>query len=188
MIPLTGDEWVISDTHFNHDVAWMSASRPDGWQETLIENWARLVAPTDVVIHLGDLELGTASEMDAVAPRLPGIKLLVPGNHDRRSVTRYRRWGFLPVTRRERYATTAGFSSRYRDKRGRDVLVHLCHEPIDMRDTVFTWTQVHGHLHVNGNHEAFDTGVPMVNVNPEYIGFAPIRLKDAVGRAKRYVP
>lgn len=55
-----------SDTHFNHTNIIKYCQRPfrDIYEmnETLIANWNNVVAPDDIVFHLGDFCLGGADE------------------------------------------------------------------------------------------------------------------------------
>jgi calcineurin-like phosphoesterase family protein len=61
------------------------ADRPDGWQDTIIENWNRLIQPEEIVFHVGDLTLGKRENIEDLAPLLNGELYLMRGNHDRRS-------------------------------------------------------------------------------------------------------
>lgn len=49
----------------------------------LIRRGNQAVAPTDVVLHLGDVALGPIAESLPLTAQLHGRKFLVPGNHDR---------------------------------------------------------------------------------------------------------
>jgi calcineurin-like phosphoesterase family protein len=57
-IPIDDSTWIISDTHFFHENIGRYCDRPDGWQDTIIENWNRMIQPEEIVFHLGDLALG----------------------------------------------------------------------------------------------------------------------------------
>ena len=50
--------WLISDTHFFHANIGQYCSRPDDWQDLIIENWNCFIQPDEIVFHLGDLALG----------------------------------------------------------------------------------------------------------------------------------
>ena len=56
--------------------------------ELMIENWNKLVKPTDKVYHLGDVFYKSGNS-DEIAKRLNGEKVLVRGNHDRREAQWY---------------------------------------------------------------------------------------------------
>jgi predicted phosphohydrolase len=82
--------WAISDLH-------LSFARPDRrerhaarWRDhaaKVEENWRRVVKPPDVILIPGDLS-GAGNHRDvqpdlAWLHRLPGTKVIAPGNHDR---------------------------------------------------------------------------------------------------------
>lgn len=80
--------WWTSDTHFSHANIIKYTQRPfadtDEMNRELTSRWNAVVAPTDVVWHLGDLALGRDIEQQVMmTAALNGRKLLVPGNHDR---------------------------------------------------------------------------------------------------------
>lgn len=86
--------WFISDTHFNHKNILQFTTFEGGprirpefdsleeMNETIIQNWNKLVTPQDKVYHLGDVIFGPNKDYDKVLSRLNGKKRLVVGNHD----------------------------------------------------------------------------------------------------------
>ena len=54
--------------------------------ETLIENWNRVVRQDDIVFHLGDFCLGGSHECTKILNRLNGKIYLVLGNHDMKNI------------------------------------------------------------------------------------------------------
>lgn len=54
--------------------------------ETLIENWNRVVSQDDIVFHLGDFCLGGSHECTKILNRLNGKIYLVLGNHDMKNI------------------------------------------------------------------------------------------------------
>jgi calcineurin-like phosphoesterase family protein len=50
--------------------------------ETLIQNWNKVVKPGDIVYHLGDVAMGDRPALGSVMARLNGRKRLIVGNHD----------------------------------------------------------------------------------------------------------
>ena len=62
--------WIIADTHFFHANIGQYCSRPEGWQDLIIENWNRLIQPGDTVFHMGDLALGKKEDTEALIPLL----------------------------------------------------------------------------------------------------------------------
>lgn len=86
------DIWVISDTHFSHkNILTFNDKvgkpiRPfssvEDMNETIIENWNKVVKKGDKVYHLVDVVFGDKKDFGALWARLNGSKRLVVGNHD----------------------------------------------------------------------------------------------------------
>ena len=81
------DTWFISDTHFQHKNI-IKFCRPefadvDEMNEFIIEQWNSHIAPTDRVIHGGDITFGSKDRFcENIFPRLNGEIELILGNHD----------------------------------------------------------------------------------------------------------
>lgn len=79
-------DFVTSDQHFGHARIIELTGRPyadvEEMNRALIENWNRVVGPTDTVLHLGDLALGHRRDTIPITKALNGRKLLIAGNHD----------------------------------------------------------------------------------------------------------
>jgi calcineurin-like phosphoesterase family protein len=85
--------FITSDTHFNHQNIATYCDRPPDFTEIIIKRWHETVKPEDLIIHLGDVQIGKKS--DWIMPSLPGRKILVRGNHDQQwSNTRWMSAGF----------------------------------------------------------------------------------------------
>jgi calcineurin-like phosphoesterase family protein len=92
--------YFTADTHFCHrmvaDLRGFGSSEEH--DEAIIANWNRVVRPSDLVWHLGDVGLGNEARILAQAARLNGHKQLITGNHDacwpgnRGARSRQRRW------------------------------------------------------------------------------------------------
>lgn len=80
-------DFVTSDTHFGHGRIIELSGRPFSsvghMNGELIRRWNTVVKPTDVVVHLGDVALGTLDQSLPLGLCLNGRKYLIPGNHDR---------------------------------------------------------------------------------------------------------
>lgn len=76
-------------THFNHTKIIEYCDRPfssvEEMNEALISNWNKVVKPSDIVFHLGDIALGGAEAWKLLIPRLNGKIHLILGNHDIRN-------------------------------------------------------------------------------------------------------
>ena len=85
------NRFLISDTHFGHTNTWAKFTVEDGsplrpftsteeMDETMVDNWNRVVRPKDTVYHLGDVVIARRN-LETVK-RLNGRKILIRGNHD----------------------------------------------------------------------------------------------------------
>ncbi len=80
--------WLISDTHFLHQNIIEYCNRPENFDEIIQENWNAIVAPDDIVYHLGDFAAGVGKVHDGfyklqkIGRSLNGTKILIRGNHD----------------------------------------------------------------------------------------------------------
>lgn len=177
-------DYITSDTHFSHARISELASRPfrsvTEMDAELIRRWNQTVAPTDVVLHLGDVALGPIDQSLPLTAQLNGRKLLVPGNHDRVSpATQSRRaierfaplyeqagWTILPEIIDGTRCGTRILASHYPyfgDSHEADR--HTSHRPVDRGIPL-----LHGHTHDRDNgpvgHQ-FHVGV-------DAFGYAPI--------------
>lgn len=74
--------WLISDTHFGHDFLKQLGVRGDNYEREMLNSWNSLVQESDTVIHLGDVAFTGTTALGSTFKNLPGIKVLVRGNHD----------------------------------------------------------------------------------------------------------
>lgn len=80
--------WLTSDSHFGHRAmaatgkGWRPFATVEEHDETLIENWNKIVKPNDEVWHLGDVGFGNEEGVLGKVQRLNGDKHLIAGNHD----------------------------------------------------------------------------------------------------------
>ena len=90
--------WFTGDSHFNHANIMKYCGRPFSsvkeMDETIIENWNRVVKPSDDVYHLGDFAfVRTREDVEAYVQKLNGRIHLIFGNHDKGAVRQAR--GFV---------------------------------------------------------------------------------------------
>ena len=82
--------YFTSDTHFYHSNIIGFCKRlfknVEDMNETLIENWNRVVGQDDIVFHLGDICLGGSHEWTKILNRLNGKIYLILGNHDLKNI------------------------------------------------------------------------------------------------------
>lgn len=177
-------DFITSDTHFSHARISELTDRPFATVEEmdaeLIRRWNELIAPEDIVLHLGDLALGSIAESLHLTAQLHGRRFLVPGNHDRVSLaTQSRRaierfaplyeeagWEILPEIITGTRAGQRILASHYPysgDTQGEDR--HTSHRPVDRG-----LPRLHGHTHDH-------TGGPdghQFHVGVDAFGLAPI--------------
>ena len=75
--------WLHGDTHFDHDRMCEYCGRPENFNELIIQHWKKMIAPDDLVYHIGDVYFGRRSKFFDCIKDLPGAKVLIKGNHDR---------------------------------------------------------------------------------------------------------
>ena len=155
--------WLISDTHFFHANIGLYCSRPDGWQDLIIERWNQWILPDDVVLHLGDLALGKKEHAEALIPLLNGKLYLMRGNHDRRSIAFYHGLGITLIKDPYRMETDTGLK------------LVFSHRPIVPLPPGLL--NLHGHIH---NNPAPELGPRHVNLSIEVRQYRPWRLGDVL--------
>lgn len=89
--------WLITDTHWNDPDIVNYCNRPENFGELIVKNCRKVVAPQDIVIHLGDVIFDRAGELDKYLSKIPGTKIMVRGNHDNRPDNWYITKGFAFV-------------------------------------------------------------------------------------------
>lgn len=92
--------FLVSDTHFGHKNIIDYEQRPfnntEEMDQYMIQKWNESVRDDDIVIHFGDVFVCNASRATEISSQLKGRKILILGNHDRFSVTKFKKMGFSP--------------------------------------------------------------------------------------------
>ena len=122
---------IVSDTHFNHANIVKYCHRPPNHEELLWKGLKEACVPGSVLIHLGDICMGKDVEVHSRLSELPCKKILMLGNHDKKTVTWYNEHGWYFVAE---YACIDYFGKK----------VVFSHRPIPVDEGV---VNVHGHLH-----------------------------------------
>jgi calcineurin-like phosphoesterase family protein len=128
--------------------------------ETMIENWNKVVKEGDRVYHLGDLAVGpgaTAEYIKTLLPKLKGEILFVKGNHDKPS-----RLVAFPNYEIQREITI-----------GKKLIV-LAHFPM------VTWSEaIHGSYHLFGHvHGTFKGLGRSMDVGVDVWNFTPVNYEE----------
>lgn len=166
----TSKIWLIADTHFNHKNIIKYCNRPfssiEEMNETIIENWNKVVKNSDRVFVLGDFCLAGKDKIIETGSRLNGRKTLILGNHDSASLRVYYEAGFEMVSKHTLFLD--GFLlSHYPipDCRFYNIHGHIHNESIEVIDN----------LHLNTNSDLYKL---YYNVSVDVINFTPISLNE----------
>ena len=132
--------FLISDTHFGHGNI-LTFKNTDGtplrpfstveeMDESMIDNWNKVVSAGDKVYHLGDVTFSNRL-LQSVMPRLHGTKVLIKGNHDGLKPSQYQQY--------------------FKDVRACHILdkMLLSHIPIHPESLARWRCNIHGHTHGN---------------------------------------
>ncbi len=123
--------WIIGDTHFGHDKMIDYCGRPEGHSELILDNLKKIESG-DSLIHLGDFCIGRDDFWHReFMDRLFNVKkVLVRGNHDKKSNNWYLRAGWSWVCEE--------FTGDYSGKR-----ITFSHMPVPKVKNI----NIHGHFH-----------------------------------------
>lgn len=84
--------YLITDTYLGHQNMLKSCGRPARFTNLILDNCRKMVRSNDTLIHLGDVVWNEEELMRFM--KLPGHKVLVRGNHDKKSTPYYMEAGF----------------------------------------------------------------------------------------------
>lgn len=152
--------YVIADTHFYHMQLVEYCGWPTNFTERLINNLISTVTKQDILYHLGDVHFGTFQQLQSILSRTPGHKILIKGNHDKLTDSKYLDAGFDFV------ADSVGV-----------VRVIMTHKPIPLFRLPLGGINIHGHTH-----KAYAKGIyrdfqrKSVVYSPDLFNFSPIEL------------
>lgn len=172
--------WIASDLHFGHTniLGFQPDTRPfktiEEMNESYIEEWNDSVAPDDTVFFLGDFAFLNAKAATNIARRLKGIKVLIPGNHDKRLVMDA---DFCNAWDDIRYYHEVD----YVGPEGKHLLC-MFHHPI------LEWSRCHrGSLHFHGHMHGKKTGLEhkrIMDVGVDATGQVVMHIDDAIRQIK----
>jgi calcineurin-like phosphoesterase family protein len=139
--------WIISDTHFNHTEKMIEyCGRPDDFNQRIVKHWRRMVDPNDLVYHLGDFYLGRRGGFTDYVDMLPGVKILIKGNHDREKSDWYLNRGFAAVM--DFAVVTSRTNMRKNGEYFLYTKVLLSHKPMEIPKLKgYKVINIHGHFH-----------------------------------------
>ena len=171
--------WITSDLHFGHknimsfcpitrarfknDLAYMN--------EAMIKEWNDLIAPDDLTYILGDVAFMSGSEAARTVNRLNGAKILVEGNHDRKTL--------LDVSFRNSFKEI----HKYLDISYNGTKVIMFHFPIAEFDQQHRGA-VHFYGHLHGNTSGVEH-YRVLDVGMDATGMIAISMEDAIRQAMK---
>lgn len=169
--------WFVSDTHFGHSNI-ITFKDNDGklvrefstieeHDETIVENWNKVIGPSDRVYHLGDVVINRKNL--SILSRLNGKKKLIKGNHDIFALSDYTPF-FEDILAYRIYPAHGLICSH--------IPVHECH--------LERWkANVHGHLHQNLiKNPNGDLDKRYINVCLEHTNWSPVSLEEIIEKIK----
>lgn len=172
--------YVISDNHWNHEEIIKYCNRDfkdvKEMNETMIKRWNSIVKPNDMVINLGDIIFtkGDSRRIVKTLNKLNGRKILIKGNHDRKSYSWYMYNGFDFVAERAIWRLN-----------GKKIL--FVHDPrsISYRDYRTCNVILHGHLHDKGLFVKKRKQCRIVNLSVEQINYKPMNLTSLLNKLQQ---
>jgi calcineurin-like phosphoesterase family protein len=163
--------WFTSDTHFGHANIIRYCGRPFSsaaeMDAAMILRWNTRVLPTDTVYHLGDVGFWKPQRCIDVVEQLNGHKVLIRGNHDRKTPDR--------VFLRAGFAEVHAFGKLVQ-LQIEDHVVEMQHVPHygppfgEQPDGI---TRLCGHVHEKWRHQR-----GTINVGVDQWGFEPVTLEE----------
>jgi calcineurin-like phosphoesterase family protein len=170
--------WITSDLHFGHknimkfcpvtrarfkdDLGYMN--------NAMVEEWNAKVDIEDLVYILGDVAFMSGSEAGRTMQRLNGVKILVEGNHDRKTL--------MDATFRNCFVEV----HKYLD------ITYNGHKIVMFHYPIAEWDQMHrGALHFHGHLHGGTTGMEKyrcMDVGMDSTGEIVVSMEYAIGRIK----
>jgi calcineurin-like phosphoesterase family protein len=164
-----GNVYIWSDLHLGHGNVIKYCDRPftdvTEMNTALLQAWKSTVKNGDTIINLGDVSLKLSKEyLATIIQRLPGYKILVMGNHDRKKSVRW----WLDVGFNEVYPHPVVYEGKY----------ILSHAVVDIFKRS-GFINFHGHIH------NLESGIPhCINVSVEKTGYKPVLLEGLISEFK----
>jgi calcineurin-like phosphoesterase family protein len=173
-VKIPEDAFVTSDFHFCHDAIRLYCNRPfastEEMNETMIENFNKVVGKKDTTIFLGDFAFAKKEEILAIRKRLHGKFFTILGNHDREHSTEFWKTVFEEVSE---------YPVIFKD------FMVLTHEPLWL-DRIITGCSVYGELfgHVHNNEMYKNITSQSYNCCVDVNNYTPIRFTEAFEKMK----
>ena len=169
--------WITSDLHLGHQniMSFCPQSRArfrndvKYMNEALVKEWNDLIAPEDLVYLVGDIAFLPAQKAAEYMMRCNGTKILISGNHDRKTLN--------DPTFRKCFKEVHNYLEITYD----GTFIVLCHYPFSEWNSMHRGSiNLHGHLHggVSGMEEYRSLDVGM-----DATGMIAISMEEAIAKA-----
>lgn len=150
-------DWHFFKNHYKHEANYVNTQK--------IVTWCRQnIKPDDVFMYLGDICFRYANEEDQrkateIMNSLPGIKILILGNHD--------------LMLGDEYYASCGFKYVFDQLQWQNII--FTHKPKAMELLPEDWWNIHGHIHKWTEYNTTD-GARNINVYPYFYDNKPVTL------------
>ena len=170
--------WITSDLHFGHKniMKFCPQTRArfrddvDYMNSAMVEEWNDRVEPGDLVYILGDVAFMSGSDAGRTMKRLNGDKILIEGNHDRKTL--------LDSTFRGAFKEV----HKYLD------ITYDGHNIVMFHYPIAEWDRMHrGALHFHGHLHGGESGIEKfraLDVGMDSTGEIVISMERAINRIK----
>jgi calcineurin-like phosphoesterase family protein len=166
--PIFMNYWLISDTHFNHLKLEEWGGREGDWQARLWKGLVHIPAG-NTLIHLGDVCIGEDQLIHSQIAALQCRKVLVIGNHDRKSKAWYtdHGWDFV----------CDSFELIHRGH-----YIYFSHRPQPPMGhfTMNVHGHTHGNMHRSEEYLSFYDPTYHKDISPELVGYQPLSLDSVL--------
>ena len=169
--------FITSDLHWGHRniMKFCPQSRArfrddlDYMNEQMVKEWNDLIEPNDLVYILGDVAFLPAQKAAEYMDRLNGVKILVEGNHDRKTL--------MDVNFRNSFVEV----HKYLD------ITYDGHKCVMFHYPIAEWDQMHrGALHFHGHLHGGVSGMEeyrSLDVGMDATGMIAISMEEAIAKA-----
>lgn len=166
-IYLTSD-WHLFKNRFKKEANHVNTQEIISWCKQNIKS-------DDVFMYLGDMcyrwaDEKASKEAQEIFKSLPGIKVLILGNHD--------------IMQGPEFYNNCGFDYIFEEIKWQNYI--FTHKPIQMEDYSDEYNNIHAHMHDYAEYNTTD-GSKNVNVYPKYYGNKPVALKDLLKHKDKYM-
>jgi calcineurin-like phosphoesterase family protein len=171
--------WLASDWHFNHEDKMVEyCGRPRNYSKKILDG-LEMLTDKDILIFLGDITIGNDAGTHGCLKRFDFTKILVRGNHDKKSNTWYLNHGWDFVAH--------SFTDAIHGE-----IITFSHKPITI-PSGSDGINIHGHFH-NSDHRRHEPELKAIYTKQhrlvclEDLNYQPIKLQTFLHKTKGQKP